>query len=137
MIKYNIKCGNDHVFESWFNNSTKCDEMMKENLVECPVCGDTDCSKALMAPNIPKKGGRPKSDYSQTSDDRAEAIDWVEKNCDDVGENFANEVRAIHYGDKEGRNIYGTTTKNEAHELRNEGIDVINLGTARSKKQEH
>lgn len=129
-----MKCGNGHEFESWFNNSSKCDELMKKKLVECPVCGDTNCTKALMAPNIPKKGRAPKSDYAQAREDRQLAKEWADKNCVDVGENFADEVRAMHYGDKENRNVQGITTEEEASKLRDEGIEIINLGPKISKQ---
>jgi len=133
MIKYNIKCKNEHVFESWFVSSAKCDELLGTKAIECPVCGDTHTSKALMAPNISKKGSRPKSDYAKSSDNEQQALEWVEKNCEDVGERFADEVRAIHYGDKEERGIHGTATAHEQYDLHNEGIDVINLGKKRNK----
>lgn len=135
MIKYDIKCGNDHVFESWFDSSDRCDELLKTKAVECPICENVDCNKALMAPNIPKKGGAPKTDYAQAQEGRKELIAWVEKNCDDVGEDFTEEVRAIHYGEKEERNIYGTTTTEEEAELREEGINIINIGSKQPTKQ--
>lgn len=135
MIKYDIKCSNGHVYESWFENSSVCAKLLKNNAVECPICGDTNNSKAIMAPNIPKKGDAPKSDYSQAIDDRQAFVEWVETNCDDVGEDFTEEVRAIHYDEKESRNIYGTTTNEEAAELREEGIDIINIGSKSPTKQ--
>ena len=133
MIKYTIKCGNDHVFESWFNNSTICDELLNKKAVECPICRDIDCSKAIMAPRISKKGRQPKSDYAQAREDSEATMNWIKSNSDDVGAEFAQEARAIYYGNKESRNIHGITTNQEIHELREEGIDVINLGPDKSK----
>lgn len=48
----------------------------------------------------------------------------VEENFDHVGGQFAEEARAIHYGEKENRAIYGQTTPEEAEELQEEGIEV-------------
>ena len=101
MIKYDVICANEHIWEMWFNDSAGCDEQLGRNAVECPVCGDTSVSKSLMAPNISKKGNAPKSDYRKAQEEEKAAMDWIKKNCDDVGDNFANEVRAMHYGDKE------------------------------------
>ncbi len=135
MIKYDIKCSNDHIYESWFDSSSRCAELLKDNALECPICGDMNNSKALMAPSISKKNEAPKSDYKQASEDRQAFVDWVETNCDDVGEDFPEEVRSIHYGEKESRNIYGTTTAQEAEELKEEGIDIINIGSRPPTKQ--
>ena len=51
----------------------------------------------------------------------------VEKNCDYVGSEFAEEARKIHYGETDARGIYGETTLDEAHELVEEGIDITAL----------
>ena len=32
MIKYNLKCSNDHEFESWFSDSNEFDKLNKQNL---------------------------------------------------------------------------------------------------------
>ena len=31
MIKYNLKCQNDHEFESWFSNSEEFEKLKKKN----------------------------------------------------------------------------------------------------------
>jgi hypothetical protein len=49
----------------------------------------------------------------------------VEKSCEYVGNNFAEEARKIHYGDSEKRGIYGETTIRETEELIEEGIDIL------------
>lgn len=51
----------------------------------------------------------------------------IEKNCDYVGENFAEEARKIHYGETDPRGIYGEATPDEARELREEGVEVMSL----------
>ena len=32
MIKYNLKCENDHEFESWFSNSNEFDKLKKKKI---------------------------------------------------------------------------------------------------------
>lgn len=49
----------------------------------------------------------------------------VEKSCEYVGNNFAEEARKIHYGEGEKRGIYGETTVRETEELIKEGIDLL------------
>ena len=49
---------------------------------------------------------------------------YVEENCDYVGDKFADEARAIHYGEAEERGIYGEATIDEATNLLEEDIPV-------------
>ncbi len=51
----------------------------------------------------------------------------VESHCDYVGDRFAEEARKIHYGESESRPIYGETTKEEAQDLKDEGVDVVSV----------
>jgi hypothetical protein len=51
----------------------------------------------------------------------------VEKDCDYVGSEFAEEARKIHYGEAGQRGIYGQTTLDDAQELAEEGIDIMPL----------
>ena len=51
----------------------------------------------------------------------------VEKNCDYVGEKFADEARRIHRGESDKRGIYGETSPTEAEALAEEGIEVSRI----------
>ena len=48
--------------------------------------------------------------------------DYVEKNFDNVGEQFPEEARRIHYGETEAHDIYGQASDEEAEALREEGV---------------
>lgn len=48
----------------------------------------------------------------------------IQDECRYVGDDFADEVRKIHYGETEPENIYGQSTVEEYEELADEGIDV-------------
>ena len=52
---------------------------------------------------------------------------FVEKNFEYVEHNFANKVREVYYNKKSNKNIYGTTTDEEKEELKQEGIDLVNI----------
>jgi len=80
-----------------------------------------------MAPRI--SSGKQKTDGLKQKKDKVEMIlnkvrKHVENNFDYVGDKFADEARAIHYGDKEEREIYGETSIDDAVELIEEGINV-------------
>lgn len=128
MIKYELKCRKDHVFEAWFYDSATYDKQAAGGKVVCPVCNSRKITKAPMAPRIARsKGERAKDEAKQVAAAMkvlAELRDHVEKNADYVGEQFAEEARKIHYGETDKRNIYGEASKEEAQELAEEGIDV-------------
>jgi hypothetical protein len=56
-----------------------------------------------------------------------QAVQQVMAHTEDVGEHFADEARAIHYGDAPERGIRGQATLQERHELAEEGIEVVSL----------
>ncbi len=142
MIVYQLRCSNGHEFEAWFRDGATYETQAKEGDVACPLCGDVHVCKALMAPNIsPSRNRQPVS-----PDDRAErrahevaekileAVgnirSHVEKNFDDVGDQFADEAKRIHYGEAEERGIYGEASDTEAEELDDEGIEFYRLPNA-------
>ena len=127
MIKYNLKCKNNHNFDAWFSDSSNFEEQNKNNLIFCPKCNSTKIEKNIMAPNI----GSKKQSYTNAlkTEKNYEKIiknvrKHVEKNFDYVGDKFADEARAIHYGEKEEREIYGETSVEEAVDLIEEGVNV-------------
>lgn len=161
MIVFDLKCSEGHLFESWFRSSTAYEEQKAAGLVECPYCGNVDVEKAPMAPNVATKGNQrsePVNIAAQPEETPAKAVapapklspelkalaekaasamaelqSHVEKNCENVGKDFAEEARKIHYGETEERGIYGESSLEEAQELLEEGIDVLPLpGTRRT-----
>jgi hypothetical protein len=146
MIHYQLACASDHGFDGWFRDSAAFDAQAARGLVECPACGDTKVRRALMTPAVPKKGravvvappepapaekpaeapvavaGERLPDHVRAMLQRVRAE--VEKNCDYVGTQFADEARRIHRGESEARGIYGETTPEQAEALADEGIEV-------------
>ena len=50
---------------------------------------------------------------------------FIKKNFEYVGENFAYEARSIHYKNKKkDKGIYGTASRQEIKDLKEEGIDT-------------
>jgi len=103
--------------------------------VDCPVCGDANITKALMAPNIStgEKSSiadaevRAREVAEQTLNTASKMREAVEENCEYVGDDFAEEARAIHYGDAEERGIYGEATETEVENLVEEDIPVSRI----------
>ena len=51
----------------------------------------------------------------------------IKAECRDVGKNFAEEARKIHYGEVEPEGIYGEVTSEEREQLDEEGIEVLQM----------
>jgi hypothetical protein len=65
---------------------------------------------------------------------RAQFVDYLLKNTEDVGERFPEEARAIFYEQAPERPIRGRATLAEADQLREEGIEVFALPAPRAPK---
>lgn len=132
MIKYALKCEDGHAFEGWFSNSADYDAQAEAGQLECPVCGTSHVTKALMAPAVATSRKTEARKESMARDAAVSALneaarrakDYVEKNFDHVGKSFPEEARKIHYGEAEERPIYGEATPKEAKELKDEGVEI-------------
>jgi hypothetical protein len=153
MIHYKLRCAAAHEFEGWFQDSAGFDKLAKAGLVECTVCGSTQVERALMAPAVvsSRKKAKPPAPPpaaaapappvpSPTGPQMAAGPipaqlvamlqrlrTEVEKSCDYVGKDFAEEARKIHNGEAEARGIYGEASDAEAEALAEDGIDVARL----------
>ena len=133
MIKYNLKCENDHEFESWFSNSNEFDKLNRKNLLECIFCSSHKIEKSIMAPMI--TGSKLKDEGEDLLDKKAieqrknllKLREHVEKNFEFVGDKFSKKVREVYYDRKTKKSIYGTTTPEEREELADEGIDLLSI----------
>ena len=113
MIRYNLICNNDHNFESWFRDSTSCDDQIRSKKVVCPECNSNVVTKALMSPRIPKKGSSNNQENTILSNGRNNNLndairkirDEIKKNSEYVGKEFPEEARKIHYHESEERSI--------------------------------
>ncbi|MCG6901086.1 MAG: DUF1178 family protein [Rhodobacter sp.] len=139
MIRYALKCSAEHGFESWFKSAEAYDSLKAANMVACPVCGETDVSKAIMAPRVsparskaempvPAQPERPlRAPVSEAEAVLSELRKHVEENSDYVGLGFAAEARRMHDGDIPHRSIYGEARRDEARKLLEDGVPVAPL----------
>ena len=130
MIKYNLICKCGETFESWFSTSSEFDSQNKKGLVNCIYCNSTKVKKTVMAPNLKSKSNKLSKKLKLEKDIKKELINfrkYIEKNCKNVGENFTQEARSIHYDKKGSKGIYGKATIKETEELLEEGIEVATI----------
>lgn len=140
MIVFDLICEpGGHRFEAWFASSEAFADQQRRGLVECPHCGSTAVAKAPMAPAVPKKGNQLPAAHAAPvagglPPEAAEALKALAsmqaealKQSRWVGDDFAEQSRAIHYGEREAEQIHGEATLTEAKELLEEGIAVMPL----------
>ena len=153
-MKFNLRCNLDHDFEGWFPNKDELLKQIGKGLVECPYCGTINVKKTLSSPNISTKSNKKLADTTknlnssssklQDVNDNFESKNTVfnnyqlrkiyknlqktiEKEFTNVGSNFANEARKIHYGEKKPKNIYGKCSESERVDLEKEGVDFASI----------
>ena len=153
MIRYSLKCENDHRFESWFQSGPAFDKLHSAKMVACPTCASTAVEKAIMAPRVRttrKAAQTPQPDNQQPDLQQpdtplttpqndveraiAELKSQVEANSEYVGMEFATQARAIHDGDAPERPIYGEAAPEEARKLLEDGVPVAPLPFTPSRK---
>lgn len=128
MIKYSLKCGKGHVFESWFQSSDAYDALKSSGHLTCTICGSPDVERSLMAPAVKssRKAAAPPTP-AEIEKTITQMRKEVETNSEYVGLNFTKEARAMHVGDSPERAIYGEAKPEEAKSLIDDGIPVAPL----------
>jgi hypothetical protein len=131
MPKYNLLCTRDHEFEGWFASEKSYLDQKNKKLIACPICDNTGVRRAVMAPNVNLKSEKIKSKKTNTAFYNSRSTlqhlkTWVEKNCENVGDNFAKEARKASLGERDDH-IYGTASDKEIKDLHKEGIGAIRI----------
>jgi len=143
MIVFDLQCGaHGHRFEGWFASSDDFARQQARGLVVCPACGSVEVAKAVMAPNVCRKGNQqpearnappaavanaaPPLPPEAVARLRAIASAQAEalKASRWVGEDFADKARAIHYGEQDAEAIHGRARPEEVRDLLEEGVEI-------------
>lgn len=146
MKVFNLRCHLDHRFEGWFGSEAERQRQLSQGLLSCPLCGSLEVSLLPSAPHVQiQRRGPSASDTALASEgvpdhhaaDSQVAVNqqtaWVEAvqrvmaNTEDVGSQFADEARRIHYGEATLRGIRGQATLEQSRALLDEGIEVVPL----------
>jgi len=140
VIVFDLSCrAAGHRFEGWFGSSDDFSSQQQRGLITCPHCGAADVVKAPMAPAVGRKGSQhtAKPQPVQNVAMPPEAAKLMAalarmqsaalKDSRWVGDTFAEQTRAMHYGERETETIHGQATLDEAKDLIEEGIAVAPL----------
>ncbi len=131
MIKYKLICKDcNNLFDSWFSSSKEYEKLRKQKYLNCHICYSPNIEKTIMSPSILRSDNIPKVKINDDKYKKVKKIiyehqKFIENNFKYVGENFAYEARSIHYEDKKkSKGIYGSASKEEIKELKEEGIET-------------
>ena len=131
MIKYKLICKNCNLlFDSWFGSSNEFEKLKNKKFLICHNCDSKRIEKSIMAPQLISKSEirnseQKNSNFNKISKKIKEYQNFIKNNFEYVGKNFAYEARSIHYNDKKkSKGIYGSASKKDLKELKEEGIDA-------------
>ena len=131
MIKYKLKCKNcEKSFDSWFSSSKEFEKLRSKKFLSCHFCNSKKIIKTLMAPNIMTANQKLENNLKMKKNDKIkkkilEFQNFIEKNFENVGDDFAYKARSLHYDNKKNKKgIYGNATKKQIAELHDEGIET-------------
>lgn len=149
MIRYALVCENRHEFESWFPSSDAYEAQSARGLVTCPACNVAKVEKQIMRPSLGRStpspaaeiaGPPPAAESPAPSPPQPVAVfsererelramvkafrEHVVKNAENVGQEFPDQARRMHYGEIEHRSIYGAASPVEVKELLDEGVEL-------------
>lgn len=143
MIVFDLLCSKGHRFEGWFNSATDYASQKERGLVSCPKCSTTAIERVPSATRANLGAQPPKPAPAATSNDMVKTPDMDGKDAfaiaqmlyskmldeiltktEDVGREFANEARKMHYDEAPARAIRGQATNEEHDALVDEGIPV-------------
>jgi hypothetical protein len=122
MIVFDLQCRDGgETFEAWFRSNADYEEQREAGLVECPFCQSANIAKAPMAPRVPKKGSD--NPLARLAALQAEML----KGSRYVGDKFTETARAMHNGEVERAQVYGSATLEQAKGLVDDGVAVAPL----------
>ena len=150
MIKYKLKCKSDYCadekeFDGWFQNIDSYEKQKNQGLINCPVCGGDKVVKLLTTPNLNITHNKkledvnnnkyPTESNSLLANDHLKNISTIlrtikkeiQKNSTFVGDEFVSKVRSMKEGKIIEKPVHGHGTHKEIQELRDDGIDVVNV----------
>ncbi len=136
MIAFDLICSEGHKFECWFKSGKAFEEQKAFHLIHCPVCNNTHVEKAIssfaikkysdrMEENVEKK--EEKIDPHRVHQALQVITEYVNKNFEDVGLDFAREALKIHFGESKERKIKGVALPDEEKILKEEGVPFLKI----------
>lgn len=134
MITFDLACEMGHRFEGWFKSREEFERQVEAGLISCPLCESRKVERrpsafhvakgveAQSAGSIPAPANKPAA-----LSFLRELNDFVQKNFEDMGSDFASEALKMKSGEAPARSIRGTTTPDEEETLVEEGVEFLKI----------
>jgi len=130
MIAFDLQCSKGHIFEGWFDDMESYEKQNSRKFVSCPHCNDTKIKKVLSPVTSIRSNTNPTEPNAKNIDYQKlakEMVNYINKEFEDLGTDFAKEALKIHYGVSEERNIRGSATESEEDMLKQEGVQFFKI----------
>ena len=137
MIVFDLLCAGGHRFEGWFASAKDFTSQNERRLVACPSCGSAQVERVPSATRANLGAQAPKVEKTPEMEGKdafaiaqilySRMLDELLANSEDVGKQFPEQARRIHYNEVPARSIRGQATDQEHDELVDEGIPVARL----------
>lgn len=146
---FDLQCENGHVFEGWFSSHEDYHNQLERGILSCPICDSRQVVRQVSAARINKGVSAPSHHAAaehapalahMPAELQAQVLQQLRqlvRSAEDVGERFAEEARAIHYGDAPERSIRGVASAEERAALAEEGIAALPLPAMLNDDQLH
>jgi hypothetical protein len=136
---FDLLCAVGHRFEGWFASAEDYSTQRAKGLVSCPACGSQEVDRvpsatrfnvgavapAAQAPGAQAPAGHDALALAQKLYSRM--LDELLTKSEDVGTQFPEEARRIHYKEAPARSIRGQASDEEHEAMVEEGIPVARL----------
>lgn len=132
---FDLLCGAGHRFEGWFASAEDYAGQRAKGMVSCPTCGAQEVERVPSATRFNTGASEPSVPPAPAGHDPlalaqklySRMLDELLTKSEDVGEQFPEEARRIHYQEAPARSIRGQATQEEHEALVEEGIPVARL----------
>lgn len=138
MKVYDLCCEHEHRFEGWFSSEADFLTQSSQDLIDCPFCGNHTIKRLPSSPRLNLSGATARVSDNSAARLQEQLMEYARKviaATDDVGNQFAEEARRIHYKEVPEHAIRGVATVEECAELADEGIEVMALPLPAVTKQ--
>ena len=148
MIIFDLICEHKHSFEGWFRSADDFQQQLDRQLLACPTCNSQSVRRIPSAVaiggnhrahteagasshSLPATPSRPDpapvASPTQVLAVYRQMVQTLLSQSEDVGQQFADEARRIHYQESEPRLIHGQATRDECEALNEEGIEILQI----------
>lgn len=142
MIVLNLSCDQGHQFEGWFASRDAFGDQVARKLVNCTHCQSPTVTALPSGPYVRRAthSHTPFADQQMVDVAEPDAVQMpsaevarqlfvslaaMARKAENVGANFPEEARRIHYNEAPARTIRGIASGDETRELLEEGILVL------------